>query len=52
MDYVILRTVSPLKEYLEGRPGFSTVDTPGERYTLYAVDLRRLGERSSSPDDG
>ena len=44
VDYVMLRAVSPLREYLEGRPGFTVVETPGERYILYAVDRRRLGE--------
>ncbi len=52
VDYVMLRGVSPLREYLEGRPGFTVVDTPGDRYILYAVDLQRLGETSSRLDDG
>ena len=42
VDYVMLRADSPLREYLEGRPGFTVVDTPGERHILYAVDLRKL----------
>jgi hypothetical protein len=42
VDYVMLRSDSPLREYLEGRPGFTALDTPGERHILYAVDLRKL----------
>jgi uncharacterized membrane protein len=52
VDYVMLRAVSPLREYLNGRPGFTVVETPGEWYILYAVDLQRLGESSSHPDGG
>jgi hypothetical protein len=52
VDYVMLRANSYLREYLEGRPGFTAVDTPGDWYRLYAVDLRRLGERSRHPNDG
>jgi uncharacterized membrane protein len=44
VDYVMLRADSPLREYLEGRPGFAVVETPGEWYRLYEVDLRRLDE--------
>jgi hypothetical protein len=51
VDYVMLRADSPLREYLEGRSGFSVVETPGDWYRLYAVDLRRLGERSGHPGD-
>jgi Family of unknown function (DUF6077) len=52
VDYVMLRADSPLREYLEGRPGFTVVETPGDWYTLYAVDLQRLGEPTKAPDDG
>ena len=52
VDYVMLRAVSPLTEYLGDRPGFTVVETPGERYILYAVDLRRLGGSGSRPDGG
>ena len=43
VDYVMLRAVSPLREYLDNRSGFTVVETPGDRYRLYAVDLQRLG---------
>ena len=52
VDYVVLRADSPLGEYLDGRPGFILVETPGEWYRLYAVDLQRLGERGGHLDDG
>jgi hypothetical protein len=52
VDYVLLRADSPLREYLEGRPGFAVVETPGDWYRLFAVDLQRLGERSRRPNDG
>jgi hypothetical protein len=52
VDYVLLRAVSPLRDYLGDRPGFTVVATPGDRYTLYAVDLQKLGEPGSRPDDG
>jgi hypothetical protein len=44
VDYVLIQTDSPLNEPLQRLPGFSLVeDTPGERYTMYAVDRDRLG---------
>jgi hypothetical protein len=52
VDYVVLRADSPLGEYLDGRPGFILVETPGEWYRLYAVDLQKLGERGGHLDDG
>jgi hypothetical protein len=52
VDYVMLRAHSPLREYLDGRPGFAVVETPGDWYSLYAVDLQRLGERSGDSNDG
>jgi hypothetical protein len=52
VDYVLLRADSPLREYLEGRPGFAVVETPGDWYRLYAVDLQRLGEPNKAPDGG
>jgi hypothetical protein len=52
VDYVILRARSPLRDYLEGRPGFTVVETPGDSYGLYAVDLQRLGEPNRTPDGG
>jgi Family of unknown function (DUF6077) len=44
VDYVMLRARSPLRDYLEGRPGSTVVETPGDSYSLFAVDLGRLGE--------
>jgi hypothetical protein len=52
VDYVMLRADSPLREYLDGRPGFVVVETPGDWYRLYAVDLQRLGEPTKAPDGG
>jgi hypothetical protein len=52
VDYVLLRADSPLREYLEGRPGFAVVETPGDWYRLFAVDLQRLGEPNNAPDGG
>ncbi|MCA1848089.1 MAG: hypothetical protein LC704_03695, partial [Actinobacteria bacterium] len=52
VDYVMLRADSPLREYLERRPGFTVVETPGDWYRLYAVDLQRLGEPNKAPDGG
>jgi hypothetical protein len=49
VDYVMLRADSPLREYLEGRSGFTVVETPGDWYRLYAVDLQRLGASSRHP---
>ncbi len=42
VDYVLLRAGSPLNEQLEHLPFFTTMDNPGERYRLYAVDRYRL----------
>jgi hypothetical protein len=52
VDFLLLRADSPLTEYLEGRPGLAVVETPGDWYRLYAVDLQRLGEWSGHPNDG
>jgi hypothetical protein len=52
VDYVLLRADSPLREYLEGWPGFAVVETPGDWYRLYAVDLQRLGEPNKASDGG
>jgi Family of unknown function (DUF6077) len=43
VDYVIVRAGSPLEEMLERKPGFTAVDTPGERHSLYVVNRRKLG---------
>jgi tetratricopeptide (TPR) repeat protein len=42
VDYVLLRTGSPLNEQLKHLPIFTALDNPGERYRLYAVDRYRL----------
>jgi hypothetical protein len=52
VDYVMLRVDSPLRKFLESRSGFTEVETPGDWYRLYAVDLQRLGASSSRPGDG
>jgi hypothetical protein len=52
VDYVMLRAESPIRKQLEGLPGFTAIDTPGEWYRFYAVDLQRLGESSRYPGDG
>jgi hypothetical protein len=49
VDYVLLRADSPLREFLEDRSGFTAVETPGDGYRLYAVDLQRLGEPDKEP---
>jgi hypothetical protein len=43
VNYVIVRAGLPLNETLKRQAGFSTIDTPGERYNLYAVDRGKLG---------
>jgi hypothetical protein len=42
VDYVMLPEDSPLVDSLERQPGFTTVDTPSERYVLLAVDRGKL----------
>jgi tetratricopeptide (TPR) repeat protein len=42
VDYVLLRTGSPLNEQLEHLPVFTALDNPGERYRLYALDRYKL----------
>jgi hypothetical protein len=44
VDYAMLPADSPLNGTLKRQPGFTTITTPGERYSLYAVDRQRLGE--------
>ncbi len=41
-DYVMVHAGSSLNRTLKNRPGFTTMDVPGERYRLYAVDLKKL----------
>ena len=49
VDYVLVFQGSPLDAQLNNLSGFSRLDTPGNRYALYAVDLRELG--SSNPSE-
>jgi hypothetical protein len=45
VDYLMVPVDSPGDQRLETLPGFSLVqDAPREEYSLYAVDLRKLGE--------
>lgn len=48
VDHVLVPANSPLNQPLERLPGFALVDTPGERYNLYTVDRRMLGDRAMS----
>jgi hypothetical protein len=42
---------SPLDEQLKTLPGFSPVDdAPREKYSLYDVDLKRLGKPARGSD--
>lgn len=41
-DYVLVHTNSPLDRELHHLPGFVRLDTPGERYSLLAVDRESL----------
>jgi hypothetical protein len=43
VDYVMLPADSPLDGTLDRQPGFTAIVTPGERYSLYAVDRNKLG---------
>jgi Family of unknown function (DUF6077) len=50
-DYLMVYTGGPLDERLKTLPGFSPVDdAPREKYSLYAVDPRKLGEPARGPD--
>jgi hypothetical protein len=42
VDYVMVRADSPLNGTLKHEPAFTTIDTPGKRYSLYAVDHSKL----------
>ena len=44
VDYVLLYMNPSLGEQLGRLPGITAIEIPGERYSLYAVDLRKLGE--------
>lgn len=43
VDYVMVRADSPLNRTLTSQPGFTAIDAPGARYTLYMVDRGKLG---------
>jgi hypothetical protein len=50
-DYLMVYAGSPLDERLKTLPGFSPVnDAPREKYSLYTVDLERLGKPASGSD--
>ena len=42
VDYVMVRADSPINGTLKRQPGFTAIDTPGEGYTLYAVNRSKL----------
>ncbi|MGF1472825.1 MAG: DUF6077 domain-containing protein [Rubrobacteraceae bacterium] len=42
VDYVLIRKDDPLVSELEALPGLTLVETPGEIYSLYAVDRQQL----------
>jgi Family of unknown function (DUF6077) len=44
VDYVLLYENPSLERQLEKLRGITAIETPGERYSLYAVDTRSLGE--------
>jgi uncharacterized membrane protein len=48
VDYVMVARDSQLNESFERLSGFTPVETPGERYDLYAVDLQEVA-RGSGP---
>jgi Family of unknown function (DUF6077) len=51
VDYLMVYAGSPLDERLKTLPGFSPVDdAPREKYSLYDVDLERLGEPARGSD--
>jgi hypothetical protein len=50
-DYLMVYAGSPLDERLKALPGFSPLDdAPREKYSLYEVDLERLGKPTSGSD--
>jgi hypothetical protein len=51
VDYLMVYAGSPLDERLKTLPGFSPVDdAPTEKYSLYNVDLERLGKPARGSD--
>src|SRR5215211_3007904 len=50
-DYLMVYAGSPIDEQLKTLPGFSpVVDAPRDKYSLYHVDLERLGKPASGSD--
>jgi len=50
-DYLMVYRDSPLDERLETSPGFSQVEAaPRVKYSLYRVDLEKLGKPAGGPD--
>ena len=41
-DYLFLKANTPLDEQLLDIPGFTPLDVPGERYSMYSVDRQEL----------
>jgi hypothetical protein len=52
VDYVLAEKDSPLANWLERGRAFESVDTPGEGYELYAVDLGKLPLEPRTPRRG
>ncbi|CAN5529972.1 hypothetical protein BH24ACT22_BH24ACT22_09010 [soil metagenome] len=44
IDYVLLSSSSPLNAQVQHLPGFTALDSPGDRYRLYNVDRNALAE--------
>lgn len=44
VDYVMALTHTPFCEKLNHLPGFDLMNTPGDRYSLFAVDYKKLGD--------
>jgi hypothetical protein len=50
-NYLMIYAGSPLDERLKTLPGFSPVrEAPREKYSLYNVNLDKLGKPASGPD--
>ena len=49
VDYVMVAKDSQLTDSLERLSGFTPVETPSERYDLYAVDLQEVAREPGSP---
>jgi hypothetical protein len=44
VDYVLIYANPSLSRQLESLPGINAIETPGESYSLHAVESRKLGE--------